>query len=372
MQRFKTALAEGGDWQSLADACLEQLGTPAEETNLGFVYATDAVAADFNALVQRLRERTGIEHWVGTVGMGISCNDREIYESPAVAVMATAFPEGSFRVFSSLDAHLNELEDQHGEWRRRHNARFAVVHGDPRSPLTSGLIPAFAGSEPSTYLTGGLTSSNGEHFQYADGLCEGSLSGVLFAEDVPVATTLSQGCSPLGPQRAISDSDGNVINAIDGRPALEVLNEDIGEVLARDLRRAAGYVFVGLPIAGSDTGDYLVRNLVGVDTQNGRIGIGDRVRPGQALMFCRRDGRSAWEDLERALDSLLERIDGPVRGALYFSCLGRGRYLFGEDSEELKYVQERLGDTPLVGFFANGEIANDQLYGYTGVLTVFL
>jgi small ligand-binding sensory domain FIST len=372
MHEFSNACADGGDWRTLADTCLDRLGTLPEGTNVGFVYITDAVAADFDALVTRLRDGSGIEHWVGTVGMGISCGDQEYYETPAAAVMTASFAPDSFRVFGSLDAHLNELEDEHGDWRRRHDAGFAVVHGDPRSPVTAGLIPAFAGTEPSTYLIGGLTSSNSEHFQYADGLCEGSLSGILFAGDVPVATTVSQGCSPLGPQRVITDSDANVINTIDGRPALDVFNEDIGEVLARDLRRAAGYVFVGLPIPGSDTGDYLVRNLVGVDTQGRRLGVGDMVRNGQPVMFCRRDGVSAWEDLERAMDSLLARVDRPIRGALYFSCLGRGRHLFGENSEELKYVQERLGGVPLVGFFANGEIANDQLYGYTGVLTVFL
>ena len=34
--------------------------------------------------------------------------------------------------------------------------------------------------------------------------------------------------------------------------------------------------------------------------------------------------------------------------------------------------RDELGDFPLVGFFANGEISNNRLYGYTGVLTLFL
>ena len=91
----------------------------------------------------------------------------------------------------------------------------------------------------------------------------------------------------------------------------------------------------------------------------------------QTLQFCRRDSDSAREDMQRMLDDLKRRIPGTPRGGLYYSCLGRGQDLFGEDSAELKMIEETLGDFPLVGFFANGEISNDQLYGYTGVLTVF-
>jgi small ligand-binding sensory domain FIST len=53
------------------------------------------------------------------------------------------------------------------------------------------------------------------------------------------------------------------------------------------------------------------------------------------------------------------------------SCLGRGANLFGDDSEELKQIRDELGDFPLVGFYANGELSQNRLYGYTGVLTLF-
>ncbi|HED16228.1 MAG TPA: histidine kinase, partial [Gammaproteobacteria bacterium] len=101
--------------------------------------------------------------------------------------------------------------------------------------------------------------------------------------------------------------------------------------------------------------------------------IGDWVEDGQKLLFCRRDGASARTDLREQLIKLKQRIgEQDIRGGLYYSCLGRGRYLFGEESQELKLIHEVLGEFPLCGFFANGEIANNQLYGYTGVLTLFL
>ena len=163
-----------------------------------------------------------------------------------------------------------------------------------------------------------------------------------------------------------------MIATLDGRPALEVMKAAIGEVLARDLRRAAQFIQVGLPVAGSDTGDYLVRNLVGIDPANRLIAIGEMLQPGASVMFCKRDARTAEEDMERMLESMRKGLYTRPRGGIYYSCLGRGAGLFGPDSQELKLVREGLGDFPLVGFFCNGEISHNRLYGYTGVLTLFL
>jgi small ligand-binding sensory domain FIST len=114
-----------------------------------------------------------------------------------------------------------------------------------------------------------------------------------------------------------------------------------------------------------------VRNLVGFDPRNGLVAIGAQVEKGMQVMFCRRDEAAAREDLHRMLDRISADLDGPPRGGLYFSCLGRGEHLFGRRSAELELIARRLGEFPLVGFFCNGEISHDRLYGYTGVLTLF-
>jgi len=206
----------------------------------------------------------------------------------------------------------------------------------------------------------------------ADGVVEGGLSGVSFADSVTVATRLTQGCSPIGPKRVITTCQQNVIISLDGRPALDVFKEDIGEAGARDLNRLGGHIFAGLPIAGSDTGDYLVRNLVGIDPANKLVAIGEMVQPGSSVLFCRRDAKTANEDMTRMLESIRKGLYSRPRGGIYYSCLGRGASLFGPDSEELRMVRDTLGDFPLVGFFCNGEISHNRLYGYTGVLTLFV
>lgn len=372
MERFASGSGQGNNWHTALEACLDNLGPVPHGANLGFVYVTDGLAGELELVVRALEAATEVEQWTGTVGLGVCSNGQEYYDAPAIAVLVGEFPAGAFNVFPTLDTDLTNLIDQYKPWYSRSNQHFVVVHGDPRSPATPDQIPLLAETLPHAYLVGGLSSSQNGHPQYANGVCEGGLSGVMFSQDVSVATALTQGCAPIGRPHVVGDCHQNVIATIDGRPALDVFKEEIGEVLARDLNRVAGYIFVGLPIQGSDTGDYVVRNLLGIDSNNRRLVIGDVVRPGQPLLFCRRDGPSAWRDLDRMLDDVSARTGGAApKGALYFSCLGRGRHLFGHDSAEVRAIQRKLDGVPLVGFFANGEIARDRLYGYTGVLALF-
>jgi small ligand-binding sensory domain FIST len=370
MEAFAYGHASAPEWRDAARLCLEQLGARAGRGNLGFVYATDFFASHMGEIVDLLRAQTGITHWVGSVGMGICAASREYLDEPAIAVMTARFPENSFSILSSvIDPKMlppSRLRCGEGA------AHFAVVHGDPQNAAIAELVAALAERVESGFIVGGLTSSREAAVQVADQPTEGGLSGALFSSKVTVATRLTQGCSPIGPKHMITLCHRNLVIELDGRPALEVLEEDIGEVLARDLSRVSGYIFVGLPIPGSDTGDYLVRNLVGIDSNHKLLAIGEMVAPDTAFMFCRRDGTSAREDMLRMLTSIKSGLQAPPKGGVYYSCLGRGQSLFGPDSAELKLIERELGDFPLVGFFCNGEICHDRLYGYTGVLTLFI
>jgi small ligand-binding sensory domain FIST len=333
---------------------------------------TDALADDMGEVLELFRAATGVEHWVGAVGMGICATGIEYYDQPAVAALVAELPAGSFRVFPAMVKDLDEFNRHHGDWIAQNSPYLGLVHGDPSNPYTEALIKQLAGRTSSGFLVGGLASSRDKVYLYADGLTQGGLSGVLFSGEVGVVTRLSQGCSPIGPQRTVTEAQRNIMVELDGERALDVLKQDIGEILARDLTRIGGYIFAGLPIPASDTGDYLVRNLVGIDPTHGLVAIGDMVEQGGQVMFCRRDANTAREDLLRMLEAIRKNLSGAPRGGIYVSCLGRGVNLFGPDSEELKLIRSELGDFPLVGFYANGEISQDRLYGYTGVLTLFV
>jgi small ligand-binding sensory domain FIST len=368
MPDFRYGHSNSKDWREAAQSCLAQLGRgPA---NLGFVYTTDLYADHLKELVALLKDSTGVPHWIGTVGLGICATGREYLDEGAMAVMVGDFEPDTFRVFSGVAAasDVDKVTLKCGDV----VPNFAIVHADPHNRHVGELVAKLAGKLESGFLVGGLTSSRAQNLQVADGVIDGGLSGVSFADSVAVATRLTQGCSPLGSKHVITACQNNVIITLDGRPALEVFKEDIGESLARDLNRIGGHVFAGLPISGSDTGDYLVRNLVGIDPANGLIAIGEMLQPGGSVMFCRRDAKTANEDMSRMLESIRKGMYSRPHGGIYYSCIGRGASLFGPDSEELKMIRDALGDFPLVGFFCNGEISHNRLYGYTGVLTLFV
>ena len=368
---FRAGHAAGGPWSALVKSCLDQLAPLPDGANLGFLYATDALGEDLASILTFLRERTRIADWVGSVGLGICASGVETFATPGLAIMVAALPADSFRVFAPIDDDFARFTAETAPWLARRGAALGIVHGDPRQQALGGTLETLT-ARSDAFLVGALSSARFTPLQIAGRVVEGGLSGVLLAPEIAVATGLTQGCSPIGPVRRIDEADGNIIMTIEGRPALDVFKEDIGELLSRDLRRVAGLVFAGLPVAGSDTGDYLVRNLVAIDVGHKWLTVAHEVAAGDAVLFCRRDAPSARTDLKRMLAALKGRAGAPARAALYYSCVARGPNLFGDGSEELGLVREVLGEVPLVGFFGNGEISSNRLYGYTAVLTLFL
>ena len=352
---FRFAHSGGATWRECAERCADRLGRPGG--GLGFLYFSDALVGSAEEVLAYLRDKTGVSDWVGTVGTGIVATGTEYQDQPAIAAMVADLDAASYGVFSGKLPLKKQAA--HGA------AHFAIVHADPRAPDVPGLVADMAAKVASGYVVGGISSSRGATVQIANQVVSGGLSGVALAPQVAVATRLTQGCSPFGPRYRVTDCEDNLIAALDDRPALEVLLAAADEKLVR-----SGRILVGLPVAGSDTGDYVVRNLVGIDPRAKLFAIGDTVEPGAEIMFCRRDEAAAREDLGRMLAELKSAAPG-ARGALYFSCVARGEHMFGSRGAELGLIKDVLGEVPLVGFFCNGEICHDRLYGYTGVLTLF-
>ena len=369
---FLVAHASAAKWKDAAAEIIDSLKNVTAEHRLGFLYVTDDYADSLKDISVFLKQNTGVPHWVGTVGFGICAPATEYFGKAAMAVMIAPIPEDAFRTFNGVKSDVSAVVSNLQEW-IGDTPPLIVTHADPRNQNVPEIIEDLS-RETNGFLIGGLTASRGAHPQLAEDVAEGEVSGVMMSlEAVPVAAALTQGCSPIGEIHRITSCEQNILIEIDGKPALDVFKEDIGEILARDLSKVAGYIFAALPVSGSDTGDYLVRNLTGIDPEQGLLAIGEYVEPGDHIMFCRRDHDSAVEDMRRMLGDLRKRAgNAPIRGGLYYSCCARGPNQFGENSEELALIAEELGDFPLVGFFANGEISNNRLYGYTGVLTLFL
>jgi small ligand-binding sensory domain FIST len=379
---------------------------------LGLLYITDHYAPQAQEILDHLAaELPEITDWAGTVGVGVAASNVEYFDEPALAVMLCAVPPHRYRVFSGV-APLG-VGDGMG-----FDPHTALVHADPATTDLADLIAEMAERTATGYLFGGLASSRTQAVQFATGgngnikgqgkaggVFRGGLSGVAFGEAVSLISRVTQGCHPVGPQRVITKADGHVIVELDGEPALDVLLRDTGISLDRPQQAMSALraTLVGLTAPGSDAvgrsghfgSDVLVRHIIGLDPARNAVAIADRAEAGMRMAFCQRNVQAARADLMRICAEIREELEpqevslpvaaalaapdpsaGPhparrIAGAIYVTCAGRGGPHFGGPSAELQIVRRALGDVPLVGFFAGGEIARDHLYGYTGVLTVF-
>ncbi len=247
----------------------------------------------------------------------------------------------------------------------------------------------------------------------ASGVFSGGLSGVAFGQQVSLVSRVTQGCLPVAKAHRVSAADRNVVTALDGEPALDVMLRDlhlsldqpeqaltvIRATLAGLMHASERTGVAGDAVAVSRTGnfgsDVIVRHIIGLDPARRGVAVADQLEVGMQLAFCQRNVQAAKADLMRVCAEIREELEPQERpveavtalaasdaaltphpargiaGAVYVSCSGRGGPHFGGPSAELQIVRRALGDVPLVGFFAGGEIARNHLYGYTGVLTVF-
>jgi len=203
---FKASCATGDDWQSVARNCLRQIGTEPSNANLGFLYITDALAPWLQTLLDEFRKETGVSDWVGTVGTGVCCSGREIYDEPAAAIMLATLPPDSYRFIPSGITELSNMLKENQSWISDHGVHFGVVHGDPRNTHIAQIIESLSTDLDPGFLVGGLTSSSDDSLmqQIAGEVCEDGLSGVLLSSEIPVISGLTQGCTPLANKHTIT------------------------------------------------------------------------------------------------------------------------------------------------------------------------
>ncbi len=367
------AQASGEHWGLAAKSCVERLGPLPDGANLGLLYVTEAFADDLSSILTFLRETTPVSDWLGGVGYAVFGPDGEVRDGKAMAILVARVPPGAVHAFEAFEpSQRDSFLAEHGEWLKHQHAVTGLVHGDPQEPQIAEMVAGLSESAQA-FLVGGLTAASETPAQVCGRVNGSGLSGGLFGDDIRLATGMSQGCTPIGgPHRATEVVD-NVIMTLDGRPALEVLKREAGDIIARDLHKAAGYIHIALPVAGSDNHDYVVRSLLGIDPKRGWLAVGEHLVTGDTVMFVRRDANTAQKEFRRMLAGLAKRLAGEtVKGGVYVSCVARGAHMFGQNGRELEMIRESLGNFPLVGFSAAGEICYDRLYGFTGVLALFL
>lgn len=369
-------LAEAID--EVADSVRDQLG--GGPPDLTVVFASPLFGRGLARAPAELTARLGGGALIGCAGGGIIGDGREVEGAPAVAVVAARMP--------GVDVVSFHLGADPGGWAERLPPAGAphhfIVLPDPFTCDAGLLVRWLDGRYPHGVKVGGLASGAGQPGGNAlfcgERAHTGGVVGVALTGDLVIDTVVAQGCRPIGTPMFITRCERNAVLEIDGRPAIEVVQDVYDTLDERDRQLFRGSLFLGCVMRDAQQayghGDFLVRNILGVDPDRGALIVGMLPRDNQVVQFHLRDARTSADDLH-ALLAEQRRASGdlPPAGALLFSCLGRGTGLYGEPDHDSQLIRTQLGELPIAGFFCNGEIGpvggQTFLHGYTSSIALF-
>lgn len=312
---------------------------------------------------------------------GIVAGRREIEDEAAVAVwLASGLAAETFQLDFIRTGSGGLLAGYRFD-RSAHDLHLLLP--DPYTFPTSVLVEHLNTYLPGTTVVGGAVSgglgpSDTQLFRDRDVLTSGAV-GVRLpgVHGVPI---VSQGCRPIGHPYIITAADGTVIAELGGRPPLQRLRETIAGLQPGEQELVNHGLQIGVVadehLAAPGQGDFMIRGVLGADPSSGTIEVGDVVEVGATVQFQVRDAAGADEDLRLAVQRAQAQLPGPPAGALLFTCNGRGRRMFGVADHDASTIEEILGEIPLAGIFAAGEIGpiggRNALHGFTASMAVFV
>lgn len=385
---FASTISEASDTQQALDEvtadALEQLdGGP----DLAMVFISSHHGPDFSNIASSLREQLDTDYLIGCTGESIVGNGTELEQKPAISLWLGTLPDVSISTrhiqfkSSPEEETFTGLPDQISEQAPEDTT--AILFGDPFTFPASKFLDHMDDSHPEVEVIGGMASGGrtpGQNAlfigdeEYRDGAAVAVLSG-----PVQLNTIVSQGCRPIGPHFVVTRSEGNVIQELGGAPPLQKLQDLVNDLPALDQQLVQEGLHIGKVIdeqqESFDRGDFLIRNVVGIDQESGAIQIGGPVKPGQTVQFQVRDASSADEDLHELLSDLKASSTADIESALLFTCNGRGTRLFEEEDHDAGMLQDTFGNIPSAGFFAQGELGpvggKNFIHGYTACIALF-
>lgn len=382
--------------------------------DLAIITIASAYASEYARLVPLLRERLPVPALIGCGGSGIigtrdGNSVEEIEDNPALSLTAACLPGVEVQPFHIGQDAMPDLDSGADAWTRLVDVAperqpQLILLADPLTAQTDDLLEGLDFVYPGSRKVGGLASAaamgrSSGLFCYDDRhpndpLRREGTVGVALSGNITMDAIVAQGCRPVGPLYQVTQGERNRISTVaevggegmadaGASPCspLAALREFVPQLSEADQQLAQTSLFVGIARnefkSELEQGDFLIRTLMGVDPNSGAVAIGDRVRPGQRIRFHLRDARTSAEDLELLLSAYRDRQNegSQAAGALLFSCLGRGRALYGEPNVDSQLFCRYLNRTELGGFFCNGEIGpvGDRtfIHGYTSSFAIF-
>lgn len=409
--QWTNALSTHPSLETAIDQVVEGIQqTLSASPHLGILFVSSAYTSDYPRLLPLLLDKYPIPVLVGCGGGGIiGMNDQaqvqEIEENPALSLTVAHLPNVDIHPFYLTDENLPDLDSSPQRWIEAvgvspdKNPQFILL-SEPFSSPINDLIEGLDFAYPNAIKVGGLASSAAMGVSSAlfahtptekqSRLYRNGTVGVALSGDIIVETIVAQGCRPIGHPYQITQGERNIVVAVtesesgasaNALPPVEALRQLLSTLSEKDQQLAQNSLFIGIArdefALKLNPGDFLIRNLLGVDPRSGAIAIGDRVRPGQRLQFHLRDAQTSADDLQLLLEAYQQSHlhSSQPQAGLMFSCLGRGQGLYGMPNFDSGLFNHYFPHIPLSGFFCNGEIGpvggRTFLHGYTSAFALF-
>ncbi|MCM1985215.1 FIST signal transduction protein [Lyngbya confervoides] len=379
--------------------------------DLAILFISTAYTSEFTRVLPLLQEKLAVKHLIGCGGNGIigqplGQTPAEIEAKPAIALTLAHLPEVRIQTFHIEGRHLPDSDSPPQDWvdllgiDPQDDPAFMLL-ADASTAKVRELLQGMDFAYPNAEKIGGLTSGSslfgGSGLFLEDCLLHEGTIGVALSGNIVLDTIVAQGCRPIGPPFRVTEAERHIALQVEllGRSlgaaleagaeiltpleALEDLLEDLEET-----DRALAQQALSVGIASNEfkenlePGDYLIRDLIGVDPKVGAIAIGDRIRAGQRIQFHLRDARASAEDIETLVMRYQSRIagaDNAPQGAVVFNCLGRGAGFYGTPNHDIQTICQYIPQIPITGFFCHGEIGpiggSTYLHGYTASIGIF-
>ena len=355
------------------------------KADIAFVFTTVDYQSEYTQLCEAVQKISDCEHLIGCSGMGVLTSDGEFEGRSVVAVLVLRSDQLSALSFCvSEDATSpvgttirNRIQPELGK------NSLLVVLPDVRCVEPTELIQQIGGNGEVLPIVGGAASGDpmgGQMHQWCGtDITEAGVAGVLLTGDFHTEIGVAQGCQPIGNPAKITRAEDNLIFELDRREAVEVLQESLALLTEEDIQRSGRMIFIGIAMDMSNRspkpGDYLIRNITGIDPQGAAVGVAERIETGQIVQFHLRNPFAAAEDIHAIVNRLYERAQAhPPAFGLYFNCLGRGAGLYGKADHDIQIIKEKFPDLPIIGFFGNAEFApignRNFAHAYTGALVL--
>ena len=320
---------------------------------------------------------------VGCSGNGVIGNGIEVENRSGVALSAAKMPNVSISPFHITDIELPDGDQPPERWEnllrveKGFNPKFIIL-SDPFSIEIQNLLKGMAYAFPDSTIIGGIAScgsQQGSNVLYLnDHALDNGVVGIGLYGDVEIDTIVAQGCKPIGELMRVTGCERNILTGLDNKTPFEILPDLYNDLSESDKQLFQHSLFLGTVtdpfIDIPSTKDFLIRNIVGANPDEGKLAIGEILREGQLVQFHLRDSNTSSENLRMMLEEYESDQDNHNQfGALLFSCLGRGMYLYGDANHDTNMFKDFVGEIPLTGFFCNGEVGpvgdTTYIHGYT-------